>query len=50
MCSAGICNIDDLFAYSMNLVLYDYLMDALGVTYAGSEFTKLELDELKDLS
>ena len=50
MCAVGICNYDDLFAYTMNLVLYKYLFKFTGVSYTDSEFEEIDLDSLDTLS
>ena len=46
MCVAGVCRLDDLVAYSANMVLYTIIMPILGVTYTSDEFVELDTSAL----
>ena len=49
MCSAGMCNFEDLYAYTMNLVLYTYVFKYTGTSYTDDEFYEFDLDSLGTL-
>merc|ERR1712066_558252 len=41
---AGVARFEDLFSYLMNMILYTFIFDTLGVTYTDDEFVELDFD------
>ena len=50
MSQVGLNNIDDLFAYFMNFILYTLIFKNLSVTYTDDEFYEFDLSTLGSLS